>query len=305
MPKSISIFSPSSVSNVGPGFDILGFALNDLGDIINLSLIEEGFEIASYGADLPIEPEKNVATVALQSLAKAHGYNGGFKIEIEKKFKPGSGLGSSASSAAGAVFAANQLLELGLTKEELIPFALDGEEVASGQRHGDNIVPCMLGGFIAVKSVEPYEGFHIDTPEDLKVLVIFPDVPIKTAEARKILPQEVPLKTGIQQAADMAGLIISLMTADYQMIKGCLADHFGTPYRKRLIPFFDEVNEMAMDAGAYGFNISGSGPAMFAFFRDEDNLEDLKAKIVEQYKGADIHVRFHESGINKRGCEIL
>lgn len=305
MPKSISIFSPSSVSNVGPGFDILGFALNDLGDQINLSLIKEGFEITSYGADLPNEPEKNVATVALKSLAKAHGYTGGFKIEIEKKFKPGSGLGSSASSAAGAVFAANQLLELGLKKEELIPFALDGEEVASGQRHGDNIVPCMLGGFVAVKSVEPYEGFHIDTPEDLKVLVIFPDVPIKTAEARKILPQEVSLKTGIQQAADMAGLIISLMTSDYEMIKGCLADHFGTPYRKRLIPFFDEVNEMAMNAGAYGFNISGSGPAMFAFFRDEDNLEDLKVRIQEQYNGADIQVRFHESGINKRGCEIL
>ncbi len=305
MPNAITIFSPSSVSNVGPGFDILGFALDDLGDKITLTLIDGDYDIKSIGAELPSDPDQNVATVALKSLAKSCGYQGGFSIQIEKKFKPGSGLGSSASSAAGAVFAANELLELGLSKKELIPYALDGEQVASGQRHGDNIVPCMLGGFVAVKSVEPYEGFHIDTPEDLKVLIIFPDVPIKTAEARKILPQEVPLKTGIQQAADMAGLVISLMTADYELIKGCLEDHFGTPYRKRLIPFFDEVKEMAFEAGAYGFNISGSGPAMFAFFKKGDDLESLKHQIVQQYKGADIEVRFHESGINKKGCEVL
>ena len=293
------------MSNVGPGFDILGFALDGLGDKIQLKLIEEGYQIKSVGAELPTDPDQNVATVALKSLAEAYGYYGGFSIEIEKIFKPGSGLGSSASSAVGAVYAANELLGLGLTKKELISFALNGEVVASGQRHGDNIVPCMLGGFVAVKSIEPYEGFHIDTPQDLKVLVIFPDVTIKTAEARKILPVEVSLQTGIQQAADMACLIIALMTADYDMIKGCLEDHFGTPHRKRLIPFYDEVSEMADQAGAYGFNISGSGPAMFAFFRAEDDLTALKSQITKQYQGADIEVRFHESGINKQGVEIL
>ena len=159
MNRSITIFAPASVANVGPGFDILGFALEELGDIMTLTMRDdEQIVIKVIGADLPLEPENNVATVGLMSFCQHIGYTGGFDITIEKNFKPGSGLGSSASSAAGSVFAANALLDAGFSKEELVPFALDGEELASKNRHADNIAPCMLGGFVGVKSCSAYWG---------------------------------------------------------------------------------------------------------------------------------------------------
>lgn len=306
MNRSVTIHAPASVSNVGPGFDILGFALDGMGDKITLTKREDDqYVIESVGADLPLDPEKNVATVGLRSLCDHLGYKGGFDIRIEKNFTPGSGLGSSASSAAGAVFAANVLLNGGLTKEELVPFALDGEVVASKNRHADNIAPCMLGGFVAVKSCDPFDAFSVDYPNDLKVLVVFPDVPIKTAEAREILPKSIDMATGIRQSANMAGLITGLMRSDYQLIRNAMHDHFAQPYRKQLIPHYDAISELAYQHGCAGFNISGSGPAMFGLFQTNTDTEALKAAIQDVYIKAGIGIKFHESGINHRGTEIL
>lgn len=306
MIRSVTIQAPASVSNVGPGFDILGFALDGMGDKITLSSREDDqYVIESIGADLPLAPEQNVATVALRSLCDHLGHQGGFDIRIEKNFTPGSGLGSSASSAVGAVFAANALLNAGLTKEALVPFALDGEMIASKNRHADNIAPCMLGGFVAVKSCDPFDAFSVDYPNELKVLIIFPDVPIKTAEARKILPTSVDLATGIRQSANMAGLITGLMRSDYDLIRTSLVDEFAQPYRKQLIPYYDAVSELAYKHGSVGFNISGSGPAMFGLFQAQTDTAGLKAAIEEIYTGAGIGLKFHESGINHRGTEIL
>ncbi len=304
--KSVTIFSPASVSNVGPGFDILGFALEGMGDTITLSTREDDqYVIEAIGADLPLDPEKNVATVGLRSLCDHLGYRGGFHIRIEKNFTPGSGLGSSASSAAGAVFAANALLEGGLSKEELVPFALDGEVVASKNRHADNIAPCMLGGFVAVKSCDPFDAFSVDYPNELKVLIVFPDVPIKTAEAREILPKSLDMATGIRQSANMAGLITGLMRSDYELIKNSLHDEFAQPYRKQLIPHYDQISDLAYQHDCIGFNISGSGPAMFGLFQAQTNTDELKSTIESIYTEAGIGIKFHESGINHRGVEHL
>lgn len=306
MSRSVTVFCPASVSNVGPGFDILGFALDGMGDKITLSMREDDqYLIEAIGADLPLDPKKNVATVGLRSLCNHLGYQGGFDIRIEKNFTPGSGLGSSASSAAGAVFAANALLDGGLTKEELVPFALDGEVVASKNRHADNIAPCMLGGFVAVKSCDPFDAFSVDYPNDLKVLIVFPDVPIKTAEAREILPKSIDMDTGIRQSANMAGLITGLMRSDYELIRNSLHDEFAQPYRKQLIPHYDEVSELAYAHGAVGFNISGSGPAMFGLFRAETETKELKRAVEAVYTKAGISIKFHGSGINHRGTEIM
>jgi len=304
--NSITVFAPASVSNVGPGFDILGFALEGMGDTITLTK-KEGtvYTIKAIGADLPTDPEKNVATVALRSFCDAIGYKGGFEICIEKNFTPGSGLGSSASSAVGAVFAANQLLGAGYTKEELITHALDGEMLASGNRHADNVAPCMLGGFVAVKSCDPFNGFQVAYPEALKTLIIFPDVIIKTADARGILPREVSMSQAIQQAANMAGLINGLMTNNFQMIRDSLQDQLAQPFRKKLIPGYDEVEKLCQQSDSVGFNISGSGPSMFAFFKKEHDLSALKQSVSEFYKSQGIKCRFHESGINGRGVEVL
>jgi homoserine kinase len=306
MNSSATVHAPASVANVGPGFDILGFALDGMGDKITLSAREDDrYVIESVGADLPLEPESNVATVALRSLCDHLGHKGGFDIRIEKNFKPGSGLGSSASSAAGAVFAGNTLLKAGLTKNELIPFAVDGEFVASKNRHADNIAPCMLGGFVAVKSCDPFDAFSVDYPNDLRVLIVFPDVPIKTAEAREILPAKIEMATGIRQSANMAGLITGLARSDYALVRSSLKDEFAQPYRKQLIPAYDQVSELAYAHGCIGFNISGSGPAMFGLFQAQTETAALKRAIEKVYRQAGIDVKFHESGINHRGVEQL
>lgn len=302
----VTIFAPASVSNVGPGFDILGFALEGMGDTITLTTREDSaYVIEALGADLPTNPEKNVATVALRSFCSEVDYKGGFTIRIEKNFTPGSGLGSSASSAVGAVFAANELLETCYSKEELISYALDGEVLASGNRHADNVAPCMLGGFVAVKSCDPFDGFQVAYPKDLKVLIIFPDVVIKTAEAREILPKEVSMSKAILQSANMAGLINGLATSNYQLIKHSLHDVLAQPHRKKLIPGYDEVRASCWYNGSLGFNISGSGPTMFSFFLKDQSCEDIKSDISRFYNSVGINCRFHESGINGRGAEVL
>ena len=306
MKNKVTIFAPASIANVGPGFDILGFALNGLGDTITLShRNDERYVIESVGAVLPLEPGDNVATVGLKSFSDHVGHKGGFDIRIVKNFKPGSGLGSSASSAVGAVFAANALLKTGLSKEALVPFALDGEEVASKNRHADNIAPCMLGGFVGVTSCNPFKSFSVPYPNDLKVLVIFPDVVIKTAEARKILPKRIDMSTGIKQASNMAGLVTGLISHDYELISYSLHDAFAEPYRKQLIPLYDKVKTTCLQRGSIGFSISGSGPAMFSFFRAKIDTAALQHSLREMYKKADIGVLFHESGINHRGVEIV
>ena len=306
MSNSVKIFAPASVANVGPGFDILGFALEEIGDHITLTKRDDQeIVIKVIGAELPLEPGNNVATVGLKSFCDHVGHQGGFDIRIEKNFKPGSGLGSSASSAAGAVFAANELLKAGLSKEELVSFALDGEEVASKNRHADNIAPCMLGGFVGVTSCDPFQYFSVPYPNDLKVLIIFPDVVIKTAEARKILPQRISLSTGIRQAGNMAGLVTGLTSHDYDLISRSLQDAFAEPYRKQLIPHYEEVKALAKPHGSLGFSISGSGPAMFSFFRAKTDTSALQSEIESIYEEAGIGLLFHESGINHKGAELL
>lgn len=303
--KSISVFAPASVSNVGPGFDVLGFPLEGLGEEVTITLRDdEAFKLSCDGADLPTDPAQNVAAVAVKSLCEHKGYKLGFDIHMVKHFTPGSGLGSSASSAAGAVFALNALMGWGMSKEELVPFALDGEYVASGGRHADNIAPCMLGGFVGVTSCEPFDAYQIPFPSDLKVLVILPEVVVKTAEARAILPQAFPLTTGIKQWATMGGLVTGLVTSDYERIKKSLNDQVATPYRKQLIPGFDEIEKLANDAGCLGFNISGSGPTMFAFFRDEQETTALQQQVKAFYDKQDVSVFFHESKVNPRGVEL-
>ena len=304
--KSVKIFAPASTANVGPGFDILGFAIEGLGDTITLThRDDEQYVIEAVGADLPLDPADNVATVGLRSFCDHVGHTGGFDIRIEKNFKPGSGLGSSASSAAGAVFAANALLGSGLSKEDLVTFALDGEEVASKNRHADNIAPCMLGGFVGVTSCEPFQYFSVPYPNDLKVLIIFPDVVIKTAEARKILPQQISLSTGIKQAGNMAGLVTGLTSQDYELISRSLQDEFAEPYRKQLIPHYEAVKALAQSHGSLGFSISGSGPTMFSFFRAKTDTKVLQESLEAIYKEAGIGLLFHESGINHRGAVII
>lgn len=304
--NSITVFAPASVSNVGPGFDVLGFALEKIGEELTLSLREDNiYELSFDGAELPVDPLKNVATVAIRSLCQQMGYDKGFDIHIKKNFTPGSGLGSSASSAVGAVYAVNELMEWGLSKEELIPHALNGELIASGGMHADNIAPSMLGGFVGVVSCEPFDAFQIPFPTDLKVMIFLPNVVVKTSEARNILPETYPLSVGIRQWANMGGLVTGLITSNYERIKTSLTDEIATPYRQQLIPGFSELHELVISEGALGCNISGSGPAIFSFFRETTSTHVLidKAKTLFQDKG--IAFKVFETKINTKGVEVI
>lgn len=305
--KEIKVFAPASVANVGPGYDTFGFAIEGLGDIIKVSKRSDqklNF-LPSIGANLPSEPKENVAGVAIQSLLDKLNSTQGFDITIEKMFRPGSGLGSSASSAAGSVFAVNALLGYPCSTKELLPFALDGEALASKCYHADNVAPSLLGGFQCVRSYEPLDIFSVTGLDDIIVLIIFPDVQIKTAEAKELLPTTLSIKDAREQWGNISALIHSLHTKDYELLNRSITDRIAEPARKRLIPGYDKVKEIASENQSVGFNISGSGPSMFSLFTNQRYANSCMDKVEAFYTSIGLPVKLHVSKINTEGCKIL
>lgn len=305
--NTVKVFAPASVANVGPGYDTFGFAIQELGDLITLTKrADNKLNIfPTIGAEISTNPEENVAGIAIQSMLDNLNSNQGFDIQIEKMFRPGSGLGSSASSAAGAVFAANELLDKPFSKKELLRFALDGEAFASKCYHADNVAPSLLGGFQAVRSYEPLELFSINNLDDLYVLIIFPDVQIKTAEAKGILPKTLSIADAREQWGNIAALIHSLHSKDYDLLFRSITDRIAEPLRKKLIPEYDNAKGIAVQNQTVGFNISGSGPSMFALFTDKELAESCTLEIKALYDSIDLSVMLHLSKINSEGCKIL
>ena len=304
--NEIKIFSPATVANVSCGFDVLGFCLDTIGDeMIIRKTDKKGIYISKIeGHDLPFETEKNVAGVSALALYEDAQPNCGFEIEIYKKIKPGSGVGSSSASAAGSVFAINELLGKPYNKTQLTYFAMKGEALASGSEHADNIAPALFGGFTLVKSVTPIEVLQIPTPSNLYVTVIHPQIEIKTSEARAILPKEVELKKAITQWANVGSLVHALHTNDYQLIKRSLEDVIVEPHRSKLIPFFNDV-KLAANTHALGTGISGSGPSIFALSEGIENAKKVEQAIRNVYSKTDTAFETYVSKINVQGMKIL
>src|SRR5450432_277497 len=270
-PLGVRIIAPATVANLVCGFDVLGMALNDPQDIMELSLSDEpGIRIKHIdGYDLPTEPAKNVAGAGLIALMEEYADKKiGFDLIVDKCIKPGSGLGSSAASSAGAVVAANHLLDNHFSNEDLVRFAMNGEKLASGVKHADNIAPCIYGGVTLIRSIFPLDIIPIESPE-LFVTVLHPQIEVRTSDAREILRKEVLLKDAIRQWGNIGGLVAGLMTGDYALIGRSLEDVIIEPVRSILIPGFDEVKSRCKEAGALGGGISGSGPSIFMLSRDE------------------------------------
>ncbi|WP_258103676.1 homoserine kinase [Marinoscillum sp. MHG1-6] len=304
----IKVFAPASVANVGCGYDTIGFAIDGLGDEIIMSKRSDSKLVIKeiIGADLPLEPEENVATISIRALLDHLGSDQGFDITIKKLFKPGSGLGSSASSAAGAVFAANELLGEPIDKKDLIHFALEGEAFASKSYHADNVAPSLIGGFNVIRAYEPeLDIFQVNVPADLWVLIIFPDVVIKTSESKKLIPTSLSIKDARDQWSNVAGLIQAFNTHDFELLRKSVTDLVAEPVRKGLIPGYDQVKQLAYDHGSVGFNISGSGPSMFALFKNEKAMNAAKPEIKKLYEEMNLPVILHSSKINLRGCEVI
>ena len=246
--ESITVFCPATIANISCGFDVLGLALDAVGDLMTVRKIpEKEIRIAPIeGQDIPWETNKNVAGVAGMALMAASTYNGGFHLEIKKRIKAGSGIGSSAASAAGAVWAMNKLLGDPFSAMQLVTFAMEGERLASGVPHADNVAPALFGGFTLVRSYEPLDIIKIKAPEELVATVIHPQIEIKTSDSRKILKTTFPLADGIKQWGNLGGLVAGLYTNDYDLIGRCLEDHIIEPIRAILIPGFEEVKSGAI-----------------------------------------------------------
>lgn len=305
--KSIKIFCPATIANLSCGFDVLGLCLDTTGDEMIIHKCKEpGVRITKIiGADLPLETEQNVAGVAALSMLREWQTDYGFDIEIYKKIKAGSGIGSSAASAAGAVFGINELLARPFENKELIKFAMQGEKLASGSAHADNVAPALLGGFTLVRSYNPLDVIRIESPSALFAVVIHPQIELKTADSRAVLQPTVPIKKAIAQWGNVGGLIAGLYTQDYDLIGRSLHDEVAEPYRKALIPEFDRVKNEAMQQGALGAGISGSGPSIFALTKGAAIAQNVANAVCKVYDSIGLPYEIHISKVNEQGIKIL
>ena len=302
MGKRITIHSPATVANMVCGFDVLGFAVHEPYDIMHIELTEAPGIIIENEDDfnLPTDPLQNVAGAALLALMEAYGKPVGFKLSINKQIKPGSGVGSSAASSAGAVAGANALLGFPFSNEELVKFAMNGEKLASGVKHADNIAPCIYGGVTLIRSVFPLDIVKLNVP-DLYVTIIHPQIEVKTSDARSILKQQVLLKDAIKQWGNIAGLVAGLEQGDYDLIGRSLEDFLIEPTRSILIPAFDKIKRVSKELGALGGGISGSGPSIFMLSTNESTAKSVEMAMRQIYDQIGLGYHTYLTTINTRG----
>jgi homoserine kinase len=304
--NQVTVQAPGTVANLVCGFDILGMALNTPYDTMDVRLLKEpGIIITSRdGFPLPSDPALNTAGAPLIAMLEELDQPVGFEVIISKRIKPGSGIGSSAASAAGAVVAANHLLGNIFTKEDLVRFALFGEKVASGVKHADNIAPCIYGGITIIRSIFPLDIVSIPAPP-LHVTVVHPQIEVRTSDARQILRKQVLLKDAIRQWGNIAGLVAGFMKQDYELIGRSLEDVIIEPVRSMLIPGFDEVKQACKAAGALGGGISGSGPSIFMLSKDAATACQLEKIMQSVYTRIGIDHHTYVTTINQEGVKIV
>jgi homoserine kinase len=305
--NEITLFAPGTIANLSCGFDVLGLCLETVGDeMVIRKSTQKGIRITRIiGADLPLDTEKNVAGVAALALLAEIKTDFGFDIDIYKNIKAGSGIGSSAASAAGAVFGINELLGRPFSKNKLVQFAMQGEKLASGSAHADNVAPALFGGFTLVRSYEPLDIIKIKSPNALFATVIHPQIELKTSDARSILKQTISLKSAVVQWGNVGGLIAGLYTQDYDLIGRSLHDEIVEPLRSILIPEFKLIKKSAIEKGALGVGISGSGPSIFALSKGKETAEKAAKAMCEVYDAIDLPYEIHVSAINDDGIKIL
>ena len=304
--RTIKVQAPATVANLVCGFDILGMCLHKPYDIMEVNLLDEKKVIirSADGYNLPENPAENTAGAPLIEMLNEIEENIGFEVIIHKHIKPGSGIGSSAASAAGATVAANLLLDGRFNNEDLVRFAMFGEKVATGVKHADNIAPCIYGGITLIRSIFPLDIISIPAP-DLYVTVVHPQIEVKTADARQILRKEVLLKDAIKQWGNIAGLVAGFMKNDRSLIGRSLEDVIIEPVRSILIPGFDEVKQKSKEAGALGGGISGSGPSIFMLSETESTAIAVENVMTEIYQRIGIPYHSYVTTINHQGVTVI
>ena len=305
----IKVFAPATVANVACGFDIFGFSLDEPGDVVEIYKSENpGVVIRDIIGDegrLPREASKNAVTVVMLKFLEHIGSTQGLEVVLHKNMPLGSGMGSSAASAVAGIVAVNEIMGCPLTREQLLPFAMEGERIACGAAHADNVGPSLLGGFVVIRSYAPLDVFKIKVPDELFCTLVHPDIEVNTKDARYILRNEVSLKNTISQMGNVAGLIAGLMQEDYDLVSRSMVDVIIEPIRSILIPEFDQVKQAALDAGALGSSISGAGPSMFALSRGRETAEAVATAMQSAFGQVGITTKSYVSQINQEGPKIL
>src|SRR6201994_2140102 len=302
---TVSVFAPATVANVVCGFDVLGFAVNEPGDeVIMRQTNKFGITISKITGDdgrLPLDPAKNTVSVSVKHYLESIGRTDlGLDIELHKKMPIGSGLGSSSASTVAGLFAAKTLLGDETDPVELLPFARKGEEMACGHGHADNVGPALLGGFVLIRSYEPLDVVKLPHPKGLYCAIVFPDVDVPTREARQIIRKNIQMKDAVTQWGNIAGLVSGLFMNDIDLIGRSMKDILVEPVRSMLIPDFYKMRDMAMELGAVSFGISGSGPSVFAFTRDEETAQRITQKLQQHLTGIKIGSNVYLSTINDK-----
>jgi len=307
--KTIKAFAPATVANVCCGFDVLGFAVDFPGDEVVLKLNNSKevtiSKIVGDGGRLPLEATKNTAGVAVQSFLQSLGVDQGVEIELYKNLPLGSGMGSSAASGVAALVAINELMGNIKSREELVPFAMEAERIACGSAHADNVAPSLMGGFVLIRDYNPLDVVKVKVNLDLYCTLVHPHIEVKTSDSRRVLRSSISLRDAITQSGNIAGLMVGLAQADPLLISRSLKDVIAEPIRAAFIPGFEQVKLRAIEAGALGCGISGSGPTLFALSSTHEASlevgEAMQLEFLKSHLKSDIYV----SKINPEGAKIL
>ena len=306
--RSVKTYAPATISNLGPGFDTLGVAINSPGDIVVACRRSEpglGFSVATKNAGVPLDAKKNVASFVASLLLSERHPSFGIEMILHKSMPVGSGLGSSAASSVAAAVAVNALLAKPLGKADLLPFILEGERLACGSAHADNAAPSLLGGGCLIRSYDPLDVVPFPVNPSLVWIVVHPDTEVLTKKARTILPDHIPLRSAIRQWGNVAGLVMGLSTGDWDLIRRCVEDVVAEPLRAQLIPGFYDVKKAALAAGALGCSISGSGPSIFAIASSIQKARVIGTAMAKTFQlVANIESNVHISRTNGIGARI-
>lgn len=307
--KSAKVFAPASIGNLSCGFDVFGLAVCSPGDevLIKLTDSHEVHVEAIHGdqGQLPKEAAQNTAGIAVIEYLKSIRSDQGVSITLYKKLPLGSGMGSSAASAVAAVVGINHLMGNLKKKEELLPFVMEAERVACGSAHADNGAPCLLGGLVLVRQNHPLDIISIPTPKDLMCALVHPQIEVRTKDARSVLKQTIELKDGIKQWANTAALVAGMMKGDYDLIGRSLVDSVAEPLRADLIPGFHRVKKAALQNGALGCGISGSGPTIFCLCRGEENAFRAGHAIQQEFNAMGLQSEAYFSPVNNEGTRLI
>ncbi len=306
--ERIKVFAPATSANVSCGFDVLGFAIDGAGDTLEITKTNgKGISLApiSGQGNLSTDPDKNVCGVVAKAMLADLNYNEGIEIKLNKGILPGSGMGSSAASSAGAAFAVNELFGKPFSNTQLVKYAMLGEQLASGSAHADNVAPCIYGGFVIVRSYEPLDIISVPVPHELYAVIVHPKVELRTELSRNVLKKQVELKQAIRQWGNVAGLIAGLYSSDYDLIGRSLEDFIVEPVRALLIPGYNEVTSAAKTSGALGCGISGSGPSIFSLCKGKEQAEKVGKAMSDAAFTLNLQHDLHVSPIAKNGCRII